>query len=315
MSNEIEKVKCLIIGSGPAGYTAAIYAARANMNPVLYQGTQPGGQLTTTNEVENFPGYPDGVTGPEMMVQLQSQAQRFGTDVRDGWATKVDFSSEPHKVWINETTEIHADTVIISTGAAAKYLGLPSEQHYLQTGGGVSACAVCDGFFYRNQEVVIVGAGDSACEEAHYLSKLCKKVTMLVRTDKFRASKIMAERVMNTANIEVLLNTSTVEVLGDGQVVTSIKVKNTATNVEHEIPATGFFVAIGHKPNTDIFAEYLTLDETGYIVNVPGTSKTNVPGVFVGGDAADHVYRQAITAAGTGCMAALDAERFLASKD
>lgn len=315
MSNEIEKVKCLIIGSGPAGYTAAIYAARANMNPVLYQGTQPGGQLTTTNEVENFPGYPDGVTGPEMMVQLQSQAQRFGTDVRDGWATKVDFSSEPHKVWINETKEIHADTVIISTGAAAKYLGLDSEQHYLKTGGGVSACAVCDGFFYRNQEVVIVGAGDSACEEAHYLSKLCKKVTMLVRTDKFRASKIMAERVMNTENIEVLLNTSTVEVLGDGQVVTSVKVKNTATNVEHEIPATGFFVAIGHKPNTDIFADYLTLDETGYIVNVPGTSKTNVPGVFVGGDAADHVYRQAITAAGTGCMAALDAERYLASKD
>ena len=314
MSNEIEKVKCLIIGSGPAGYTAAIYAARANMNPVLYQGTQPGGQLTTTNEVENFPGYPDGVTGPEMMVQLQSQAQRFGTDIRDGWATKVDFSSEPHKVWINDTKEIHADTVIISTGAAAKYLGLDSEQHYLKTGGGVSACAVCDGFFYRNQEVVIVGAGDSACEEAHYLSKLCKKVTMLVRTDKFRASKIMAERVQNTENIEILMNTSTVEVLGDGQVVTSVKVKNTATNVEHEIPATGFFVAIGHKPNTDIFAEYLTLDETGYIVNVPGTSKTNVPGVFVGGDAADHVYRQAITAAGTGCMAALDAERYLASK-
>ena len=314
MSNEIEKVKCLIIGSGPAGYTAAIYAARANMNPVLYQGTQPGGQLTTTNEVENFPGYPDGVTGPEMMVQLQSQAQRFGTDIRDGWATKVDFSSEPHKVWINDTKEIHADTVVISTGAAAKYLGLDSEQHYLKTGGGVSACAVCDGFFYRNQEVVIVGAGDSACEEAHYLSKLCKKVTMLVRTDKFRASKIMAERVQNTENIEILMNTSTVEVLGDGQVVTSVKVKNTATNVEHEIPATGFFVAIGHKPNTDIFAEYLTLDETGYIVNVPGTSKTNVPGVFVGGDAADHVYRQAITAAGTGCMAALDAERYLASK-
>ena len=314
MSNEIEKVKCLIIGSGPAGYTAAIYAARANMNPVLYQGTQPGGQLTTTNEVENFPGYPDGVTGPEMMVQLQSQAQRFGTDIRDGWATKVDFSSEPHKVWINDTKEIHADTVVISTGAAAKYLGLDSEQHYLKTGGGVSACAVCDGFFYRNQEVVIVGAGDSACEEAHYLSKLCKKVTMLVRTDKFRASKIMAERVQNTENIEILMNTSTVEVLGDGQVVTSVKFKNTATNVEHEIPATGFFVAIGHKPNTDIFAEYLTLDETGYIVNVPGTSKTNVPGVFVGGDAADHVYRQAITAAGTGCMAALDAERYLASK-
>ncbi len=314
MSNEIEKVKCLIIGSGPAGYTAAIYAARANMNPVLYQGTQPGGQLTTTNEVENFPGYPEGVTGPEMMVQLQEQAKRFGTDIRDGWATKVDFSSEPHKVWINDTKEIHADTVIISTGATAKYLGLPSEQHYLQTGGGVSACAVCDGFFYRNQEVVIVGAGDSACEEAHYLSKLCKKVTMLVRTDKFRASKIMAERVQNTENIEILMNTSTVEVLGDGQVVSSIKVINTVTNIEHEIPATGFFVAIGHKPNTDIFAEYLTLDETGYIVNVPGSSKTNIPGVFVGGDAADHVYRQAITAAGTGCMAALDAERYLASK-
>ncbi|SEQ09795.1 thioredoxin-disulfide reductase [Flavobacterium urocaniciphilum] len=314
MSNEIERVKCLIIGSGPAGYTAAIYAARANMNPVLYQGTQPGGQLTTTNEVENFPGYPDGVTGPEMMVQLQSQAQRFGTDVRDGWATKVDFSAEPHKVWINDTKEIHADTVIISTGAAAKYLGLPSEQHYLQTGGGVSACAVCDGFFYRNQEVVIVGAGDSACEEAHYLSKLCKKVTMLVRTDKFRASKIMAERVQKTENIEILLNTSTVEVLGDGQVVNAVRVKNNVTGAEHDIPATGFFVAIGHKPNTDIFADYLTLDETGYIVNEPGTAKTNVPGVFVGGDAADHVYRQAITAAGTGCMAALDAERYLASK-
>ena len=206
MSNEIEKVKCLIIGSGPAGYTAAIYAARANMNPVLYQGTQPGGQLTTTNEVENWPGNPEGITGPEMMIGLQKQAQRFGTDVRDGWATKVDFSAEPHKVWINDSKEIHADTVIISTGATAKYLGLPSEQHYLQTGGGVSACAVCDGFFYRNQEVVIVGAGDSACEEAHYLSKLCKKVTMLVRSEKFRASKIMEQRVKNTENITILMN-------------------------------------------------------------------------------------------------------------
>jgi thioredoxin reductase (NADPH) len=314
MSNEIEKVKCLIIGSGPAGYTAAIYAARANMNPVLYQGTQPGGQLTTTNEVENWPGNPEGITGPEMMIGLQKQAQRFGTDVRDGWATKVDFSSEPHKVWINDTKEIHADTVIISTGATAKYLGLPSEQHYLQTGGGVSACAVCDGFFYRNQEVVIVGAGDSACEEAHYLSKLCKKVTMLVRSEKFRASKIMEQRVKNTENITILMNHDTVEVLGDGQVVTGVKAKNKTTNEDFEIPATGFFVAIGHKPNTDIFAEYITLDETGYIVNVPGSSKTNIPGVFVGGDAADHVYRQAITAAGTGCMAALDAERYLASK-
>lgn len=315
MSNEIEKVKCLIIGSGPAGYTAAIYAARANMNPVLYQGTQPGGQLTTTNEVENWPGNPEGITGPEMMIGIQNQAKRFGTDIRDGWATKVDFSSEPHKVWINDTKEIHADTVIISTGATAKYLGLPSEQHYLQTGGGVSACAICDGFFYRNQEVVIVGAGDSACEEAHYLSKLCKKVTMLVRSEKFRASKIMEQRVKNTENITILMNHDTVEVLGDGQVVTGVKAKNKTTNEDFDIPATGFFVAIGHKPNTEIFADYLTLDETGYIVNVPGTSKTNVSGVFVGGDAADHVYRQAITAAGTGCMAALDAERYLASKE
>ena len=315
MSDTIEKVKCLIIGSGPAGYTAAIYAARANMNPVLYQGQQPGGQLTTTNEVENFPGYPEGVTGPEMMVQLQEQAKRFGSDIRDGWATKVDFSGDIHKVWINDTIEIHAETVIISTGASAKYLGLESEQHYLKLGGGVSACAVCDGFFYRNQEVVIVGAGDSACEEAHYLSKLCKKVTMLVRSDKFRASKIMAERVQKTENIEILMHTETEEVLGDGQVVTGVKAKNRATGEVVEIPATGFFVAIGHKPNTDIFADYITLDETGYIVNVPGSSKTNVPGVFVAGDAADHVYRQAITAAGTGCMAALDAERYLASKE
>ena len=315
MSDTIEKVKCLIIGSGPAGYTAAIYAARANMFPVLYQGTQPGGQLTTTNEVENFPGYPDGVTGPEMMIQLQEQAKRFGTDIRDGWATKVDFTGPIHKVWVNDTKEIHCETVIISTGASAKYLGLPSEQHYLQMGGGVSACAVCDGFFYRNQEVVIVGAGDSACEEAHYLSKLCKKVTMLVRSEKFRASKIMEARVRKTENIEILLNTETVEVKGDGQVVTSVLVKERTTGLETEIPATGFFVAIGHKPNTDIFAEYLNLDETGYIINVPGRALTNVEGVFVAGDAADHVYRQAITAAGTGCMAALDAERYLASKE
>ena len=315
MSDTIEKVKCLIIGSGPAGYTAAIYAARANMNPVLYQGQQPGGQLTTTNEVENFPGYPEGVTGPEMMVQLREQAKRFGSDIRDGWATKVDFSGDINKVWINDIIEIHAETVIISTGASAKYLGLESEQHYLKLGGGVSACAVCDGFFYRNQEVVIVGAGDSACEEAHYLSKLCKKVTMLVRSDKFRASKIMAERVQKTENIEILMHTETEEVLGDGQVVTGVKAKNRATGEITEIPATGFFVAIGHKPNTDIFADYITLDETGYIVNVPGSSKTNVAGVFVAGDAADHVYRQAITAAGTGCMAALDAERYLAAKE
>ncbi len=315
MSNTIEKVKCLIIGSGPAGYTAAIYAARASMQPVLYQGTQPGGQLTTTNEVENFPGYPDGVTGPEMMIQLQAQAKRFSTDIRDGWATKVDFTGPIHKVWINDTIELHCETVIISTGASAKYLGLPSEQHYLKLGGGVSACAVCDGFFYRNQEVVIVGAGDSACEEAHYLSKMCKKVTMLVRSEKFRASKIMEARVRKTENIEILLNTETIEVKGDGQVVSSVLVKERTSGIETEIPATGFFVAIGHEPNTAIFKDFITLDETGYIKNIPGTSKTNVPGVFVGGDAADHIYRQAITAAGTGCMAALDAERYLASKE
>ena len=314
MSETIESIKCLIIGSGPAGYTAAIYASRANMFPVLYQGTQPGGQLTTTNEVENFPGYPEGVTGPEMMLELQAQAKRFGTDVRDGWITKVDFSGPIHKVWVNETKEIHCETIIISTGASAKYLGLESEQKYLKLGGGVSACAVCDGFFYRNQEVVIVGAGDSACEEAHYLSKLCSKVTMLVRRDVFRASKIMANRVFNTDNIEILFNTETEEVLGDGQLVTAVKVKNNKTNVVHDIAATGFFVAIGHKPNTDIFKDFLEMDETGYIVNRPGSSKTNVEGVFVSGDAADHVYRQAVTAAGTGCMAALDAERYLAAK-
>ena len=315
MSDTIESVKCLIIGSGPAGYTAAIYAARANMFPVLYQGTQPGGQLTTTNDVENFPGYPEGITGPAMMLELQAQAERFGTDVRDGWVTKVDFSGPIHKVWINGTKEIHCDTVVISTGASAKYLGLDSEQKYLKLGGGVSACAVCYGFFYKNQEVVIVGAGDYACEEAHYLSKLCTKVTMLVRRDEFRASKIMANRVKNTENIEILFNTETDEVLGDGQVVTGARVINNQTNAVSEIPATGFFVAIGHKPNTDIFKEFLNLDETGYIINTPGTSKTNIEGVFVSGDAADHVYRQAVTAAGTGCMAALDAERYLASKE
>lgn len=315
MSDSIERVKCLIIGSGPAGYTAAIYASRANMNPVLYQGAQPGGQLTTTNEVENFPGYPDGITGPEMMMELQKQAERFGTDVRNGWITKVDFSGEVHKVWVNDEKEIHCDTVIISTGASAKYLGLESEQKYLKLGGGVSACAVCDGFFYRNQEVVIVGAGDSACEEAHYLSNLCKKVTMLVRRDEFRASKIMEARVRNTPNIEILMNTETEEVIGDGQLVTAVKARNKETGEVIEIPATGFFVAIGHKPNTDIFKGFLELDETGYIINKPGSSRTNIEGVFVSGDAADHVYRQAITAAGTGCMAALDAERYLASKD
>lgn len=313
--SEVEKVKCLIIGSGPAGYTAAIYAARAEMSPVLYQGMQPGGQLTTTNEVENFPGYPEGVTGPDMMVQLEAQAKRFETDVRFGFITKVDFSGDIHKCWADDGKEIHAETVIISTGASAKYLGLESEQKYLKLGGGVSACAVCDGFFYRGHETVIVGAGDSACEEAHYLSKLCTKVTMLVRKDEFRASRIMAERVKNTENIEILFNTETEEVLGDDQVVSGVRVKNNKTGETSEIPCTGFFVAIGHKPNTDIFADYVNLDETGYIeYEEPGTSKTNVAGVFVAGDAADKNYRQAITAAGTGCMAALDAERYLAAK-
>lgn len=314
MSEEIEKVKCLIIGSGPAGYTAAIYAARANMKPVLYQGMQPGGQLTTTNEVENFPGYPEGITGPEMMMELEAQAKRFDTDVRSGWATKVDFSGPVHKVWIEDKKEIHADTVIISTGASAKYLGLESEQKYLKAGGGVSACAVCDGFFYRGQETVIVGAGDSACEEAHYLSNICTKVTMLVRKDEFRASKIMAERVKNTPNIEILFNTETEEVLGENDLVTGVRAKNNVTGETKEIPCTGFFVAIGHKPNTDIFKPYIEMDEVGYIKNVPGRTLTNVEGVFVCGDAADKTYRQAITAAGTGCMAALDAERYLAAK-
>lgn len=311
----IEQVKCLIIGSGPAGFTAAIYAARADMNPVMYQGMQPGGQLTTTNEVENFPGYPTGISGPEMMMQLEEQAKRFETDVRPGFVEKVDFSGEIHKCWTDDGKEIHAETVIISTGASAKYLGIESEQKYLSLGGGVSACAVCDGFFYRGHEVVIVGAGDSACEEAHYLSKLCKKVTMLVRKDDFRASKIMAERVKKTENIEILFNTETLEVLGDGQLVTGARVINNQTKEEKEIPCTGFFVAIGHKPNTDVFKDYIDLDETGYIKYAqPGTSKTNVGGVFVAGDAADKTYRQAITAAGTGCMAALDAERYLAAK-
>ena len=308
-----EKVNCLIIGSGPAGYTAAIYAARANMNPVLYQGIQPGGQLTTTTDVENFPGYPDGVSGPEMMVELQKQAERFGTDIRNGWVTKVDFTDKL-KLWINDEHELECNSVIISTGASAKYLGLDSEKKYLESGGGVSACAVCDGFFYKNQEVVIVGGGDSACEEAHYLSKLSSKVTMLVRRDEFRASKIMQERVMKTENIEILFNTSTLEVKGDGQLVSSILTKNNITGEIKDIPATGFFVAIGHKPNTDIFKPYIDMDSTGYIINKPGSTKTNIEGVFVSGDAADHTYRQAITAAGTGCMAALDAERYLASK-
>jgi len=310
----IKETNCLIIGSGPAGYTAAIYAARADMKPLMYEGLQPGGQLTTTNEVENFPGYPEGISGPEMMVQLKDQALRFETDIKPGFINKVDFSGSVHKCWTEDGTEIHAKTVIIATGASAKYLGLESEQKYLQLGGGVSACAVCDGFFYRGQETVIVGAGDSACEEAHYLAKLCTKVTMLVRKNEFRASKIMVDRVQKTPNIEILYNTETEEVLGDRQLVTGVRVVNNVTKEVREISCTGFFVAIGHHPNTDIFKEFIDLDETGYIKYAqPGSSKTNVTGVFVSGDAADKTYRQAITAAGTGCMAALDAERYLAS--
>lgn len=308
MSEQIEHVKCLIIGSGPAGYTAAIYAARANMNPVMYQGLQPGGQLTITNDVENYPGYPEGINGPAMMIDFQKQAERFGTDVRFGLVTKVDFSGPVHKVWVDEKKEITADSVIISTGASAKWLGLESEQRL--NGFGVSACAVCDGFFYKEQDVVIVGAGDTAAEEATYLSKLCKSVTMLVRKDEFRASKIMAERVMNTENIEVLFNHETKEVLGE-KAVEGVLAVNNKTGEEKVISATGFFVAIGHKPNTDIFKGWLDMDDVGYLKITPGTSFTNVKGVFASGDAADKIYRQAVTAAGTGCMAALDAERYL----
>ena len=317
MNTQPEHVKCLIIGSGPAGYTAAIYAARADMKPVLYQGMQPGGQLTETTEVDNFPGYPDGINGPQMMADLEAQAKRFDTDVRNGWVTEVDFSGSVHKIWVGDgadRTEVHADSVIISTGASAKWLGLESELRLRDAGGGVSACAVCDGFFYRGQEVVIVGAGDTACEEASYLAKLCSKVTMLVRRGEMRASKAMQNRVFGMENIEVLWNTQTVEVLGkDG--VEAIRVVNNETQVEHDIPATGFFVAIGHKPNTDVFKGWIDLDEQGYIkYEEAGTSKTNIAGVYVCGDAADKVYRQAVTAAGTGCMAALDSERYLAAR-
>lgn len=308
-----EHVHCLIIGSGPAGYTAAIYAARADLKPVLYQGLQPGGQLTETTEVDNFPGYPEGVTGPEMMIHLQKQAERFDTDVRSGWITKVDFSGPKHIVEIdNGKHVVSADAVIISTGASAKWLGLESEIRLRDAGGGVSACAVCDGFFYRGQDVAIVGGGDTAVEEATYLAKLCKKVYMIVRKDHFRASKAMQHRAFKTENIEILFNHETKEVLGEDG-VTGARLINNVTNEEKVIDVTGFFVAIGHKPNTDMFKGWLDMDETGYIINEPGTSKTNIPGVFVSGDAADKVYRQAVTAAGTGCMAALDAERYLAA--
>ena len=311
MSNENEHVKCLIIGSGPAGYTAAIYAARADMKPVMYQGLQPGGQLTITTEVENYPGYPKGTMGPEMMEDFKAQAERFGTDIRFGYATAVDFTGPVHKVVVDETKTITADSVIIATGASAKWLGLESEQRL--NGFGVSACAVCDGFFFKGQDVAIVGAGDTAAEEATYLAKLCKKVYMIVRRDEMRASKAMQHRVLNTPNIEVLYNSQTKEVVG-GKSVEGVIVTNSKTGTERTLEVTGFFVAIGHQPNSDIFKPWLEMDETGYIKTIPGTSKTNIEGVFAAGDVADKVYRQAVTAAGTGCMAALDAERYLAGK-
>ena len=308
---EAEKVHCLIIGSGPAGYTAAIYAARANLKPVLYQGIQPGGQLTITTEVENYPGYADGIQGPEMMVDFEKQAARMGADIRFGLATKVDFSSTPHKVWIDDVKLIEADSVIICTGASAKWLGLESEERL--NGYGVSACAVCDGFFFRGKEVGIVGAGDTAAEEALYLSKLCTTVHMLIRKDFMRASKIMQERVMKTPNIKIYWNSETVEIMGDKK-VDGMKIKNTQTGEESIITVQGFFVAIGHEPNSGIFKEWVEMDEAGYIKTIPGTTKTNVEAVFAGGDVQDKIYRQAVTAAGSGCMAALDAERYLSAK-
>jgi thioredoxin reductase (NADPH) len=312
MSQEIsEKVHVLIIGSGPAGYTAAIYAARANMKPVLYQGIQPGGQLTITTEVENYPGYPDGIQGPEMMVHFEAQAKRMGADIRYGMASKVDFSKRPFLVEIDEEKWIAADTVIISTGASAKWLGIESEQRL--NGFGVSACAVCDGFFFKGKEVAIVGAGDTAAEEAVYLSKLCTTVHMFVRKEQMRASKVMQDRVLNTPNIKVYWNTDTDEILG-AQKVEAVRIKNNKTGDTQEIPISGFFVAIGHEPNSKIFKDFLTMDETGYITTIPGTTKTNVPGVFAAGDVQDKNYRQAVTAAGSGCMAALDAERYLTAE-
>ncbi|HET8838468.1 MAG TPA: thioredoxin-disulfide reductase [Flavobacteriaceae bacterium] len=313
MSEQIERIKCLIIGSGPAGYSAAIYAARADLKPVLYTGMEPGGQLTTTTEVDNFPGYPNGIDGPAMMVELQQQAERFGTQVRIGMVTEVQFGKEAgsiHRACIDNSTWVEAETVIISTGATAKYLGLPSEQRL--RGGGVSACAVCDGFFYKNQEVAIVGGGDTAAEEATYLSNICKKVTMLVRRDEMRASKAMQHRVEKTKNLEVLFNTEIDEVLGE-QVVEGLRMINNKTGEKETIDITGLFIAIGHKPNTEIFKGLLDMDEAGYLITKGKTTKTNVPGVFAAGDVQDKEYRQAVTAAGTGCMAALDAERYLAS--
>jgi len=313
MSEKVERIKTLIIGSGPAGYTAAIYAARADLKPIMYTGMEPGGQLTTTTEVDNFPGYPEGIDGPTMMVQLQQQAERFGTEVRIGMVTAVQFSDEVggiHKVTVDNNKEIEAETVIISTGATAKYLGLPSEERL--KGGGVSACAVCDGFFYKGQEVAIVGGGDTAAEEASYLANICSKVTMLVRKDYMRASKAMQHRVTSLSNIDIKYNTEVDEILGE-QVVEGLRMVNNQTQEKEEIPITGFFVAIGHKPNTEIFKGQLNMDETGYVITEGKSTKTNKPGVFASGDVQDKEYRQAVTAAGTGCMAALDAERYLAT--
>ncbi len=313
MSSQTEHIKCLIIGSGPAGYTAAIYAARADLKPIVYTGLTPGGQLTETTEVDNFPGYPKGVTGPVLMEDLKTQAERFGTQVRFGLATKADLTSNPKRIWIDETTEITADSVIISTGASAKWLGLENETRLRMNAGGVSACAVCDGFFYKGQDVVIVGAGDTAAEEATYLSKLCNKVYMIVRKGEMRASKAMQTRVINTPNIELIYNSETLDILGqDG--VEGVIIKNTTTNEERTLKVSGFFVAIGHKPNTDIFAGQIEMDELGYIDIIPGSTKTKLKGVFAVGDCADKTYRQAVTAAGSGCMGALDAERYLASE-
>ena len=314
MNTEFEKVELIIIGSGPAGYTAAIYAARADMKPVVIQGLQPGGQLTTTTDVDNYPGYKDGVTGPEMMEDFKAQAERFGTDTRWGMVTKVDFSQRPFKIQVDEKDNILAETVIIATGASAKWLGIDDENRL--NGYGVSACATCDGFFYKGKDVVVVGAGDTAAEEATYLAKMCTKVTMLVRRDEMRASKAMQHRVFNTPNIEVLYNYETKSINGEpGPVgVESVTAVNNQNNKEITIPSSGFFVAIGHKPNTDLFQGQLDMDNNGYLIIEPGTSKTKIPGVFAAGDVADHVYRQAVTSAGTGCMAALDAERFLTAQ-
>lgn len=311
MNNQAEKVNLLIIGSGPAGYTAAIYASRANLKPVLYQGIQPGGQLTITTEVENYPGFPEGIQGPEMMINFEKQAQRMGADIRFGLATKVDFSTRPYKVWIDEEKLIEAESVIISTGASAKWLGLESEQRY--NGYGVSACAVCDGFFFRGKEVAIVGAGDTAAEEALYLSKLASNVHMFIRREEMRASKVMQERVKATPNIKIYWNTETEEIVGN-TTVEAVRIKNNKSGEATEIPVKGFFVAIGHNPNSEIFKGWIDMDEAGYIKTIPGTSKTNLEGVFAAGDVQDKIYRQAVTAAGSGCMAALDAERYLSEK-